>query len=86
VNDASEQVPDVADVREVMGLLNGLFDRVRRLPPGQERDVAFEQMKDFQLRLGIILASLGRQRRARNRSVMPARFSSTITSTCIPYI
>ena len=59
VNDASEQVPDVADVREVMGLLNGLFDRVRRLPPGQERDVAFEQMKDFQLRLGIILAKFG---------------------------
>ena len=59
VNDASEQVPDVADVREVMGLLNGLFDRVRRLPPGQERDVAFEQMKDFQLRLGIILAKCG---------------------------
>jgi hypothetical protein len=39
VNDGSEQVRDVADVREVMGLLNGLFDSVRRLPPGQERDV-----------------------------------------------
>ena len=59
MNDASEQVPDVADVREVMGLLNDLFDRVRRLPPGREREVAFEQMKDFQLRLGIILAKFG---------------------------
>ena len=59
MNDGSERVPDVADVGEVMGLLNGLFDRVRRLPPGQERDVAFEQMKDFQLRIGIILAKFG---------------------------
>ena len=48
---AAQQVP-ISDVRELVILLANLLDTAQQLPRGPERTAAFEQISDFQRRLG----------------------------------
>jgi hypothetical protein len=50
------KVPDSrADIRELMDLLAGLIDAVRKLPPGSERAHAIEEIWGYQHRLDALL-------------------------------
>ena len=65
MSDRIKQVSDGDDVRELLQVLTRIFEMVRRLPPGVERIVALEQIRDFQTRLGAILLERVRGRSAR---------------------
>jgi len=49
---AAQQVPKFSDVRELVILLANLLDTAQQLSQGPERTAAFEQISDFQRRLG----------------------------------
>jgi len=53
--DSAKQVPDGADVHELLELLINIFRAVRRLPEGPERSAALVRIKDFQSQLSAIL-------------------------------
>ena len=55
MSDRIKRVPDGDDVRELLQMLTRIFEIVRRLPPGDERVAALEQIRDFQTRLDAIL-------------------------------
>ena len=55
MSDGTKQVSDGDDVRELLQTLMRIFEMVRRLPPGDERVAAVEQIRSFQTRLGAIL-------------------------------
>ena len=52
---AAQQVPKFSDVRELVILLANLLDTAQQLSRGPERTAAFEQIRDFQRRLGTFL-------------------------------
>jgi hypothetical protein len=52
---AAQQVPKFSDVRELAILLANLLDTAQQLPRGPERTAAFEEIRDFQRRLGTFL-------------------------------
>jgi hypothetical protein len=52
---AAQQVPKFSDVRELVILLANLLGTAQQLPRGPERTAAFEQISDFQRRLGTLV-------------------------------
>ena len=52
---AAQQVPKFSDVRELVILLANLLDTAQQLSRGPERTAAFEEIRDFQRRLGTFL-------------------------------
>ena len=52
---AAQRVPRFSDVRELVMLLANLLETAQQLSPGPARTAAFEQIRDFQRRLGMFL-------------------------------
>ena len=55
MNEPSNRVSEISELKELVRLLGSLLEAAQRLPQGAERQAAFEQMSDFQRRLAALI-------------------------------
>jgi hypothetical protein len=55
MNERSNRVSKISELKELERLLGSLLETAQRLPQGAERQAAFEQISDFQRRLAAMI-------------------------------